>query len=648
MKNLIFSIITFILIINQVLFTQNYFDPNNFRDVDLNSPPNSTGAIYFGLEGINTDFLDIAVTQADRIGQWNPNYGNGSFGTYSTFFNNPTTGSLQGDLFVKLRPGSFLKDFIVGRYDGLQVHLNEYGAISGIVQNIINESFPWMTFESGEFYSARVEDIIISNASHNIQVCRNLLSSASPYISNPVAVDAYHPVYIFKLRQLNEKAKGYVQNNPNDRSDILFVDQSGRDQRVDDHIYVYLNNNSDEDPGFNTTPFASFNADHPEIVDLELSDIDNDGYNDLIIISENSSCPTDFYAEVYRNIQGAFIDDNTIMWSTYLGFIGCESIYKICVSDLNKDGMNDLVFLTNENQALLRVKVFINQNTSPIFTQNPQQDVVINLVNFPFVTNAITADIYGGQMHDGGGFALLLSYYFNISGESNEYYVKVLNGVNQKTNPPPPIVQGFLEYDHDNIWHPHIHLNCRGERDFIRYNIYKWKTGDPRPNYYDNTTDTGWTDIYECVDATGQQSPWWNCYYYATEIDFAYKESIPSQLALYRVGCEEPLCYGCYSNRMIMNINEPTSHTPSNFSLSNYPNPFNPTTKITFSLPSPCYVKITIYNLAGQVVRELTNGYYEAGSFSIQFDGTNLATGIYFCRIETKRFTQTKNILLIK
>jgi len=89
---------------------------------------------------------------------------------------------------------------------------------------------------------------------------------------------------------------------------------------------------------------------------------------------------------------------------------------------------------------------------------------------------------------------------------------------------------------------------------------------------------------------------------------------------------------------------------PGKFSLEhNYPNPFNPSTKIAFSVPTTVEVKLEVYNIRGQVVATLiANQVYEAGEHSITFDASNLVNGIYFYRIEAGEFVDVKKMILLK
>jgi flagellar hook assembly protein FlgD len=85
------------------------------------------------------------------------------------------------------------------------------------------------------------------------------------------------------------------------------------------------------------------------------------------------------------------------------------------------------------------------------------------------------------------------------------------------------------------------------------------------------------------------------------------------------------------------------------FSLGqNYPNPFNPTTKINYSLPKAGNVKLTVYNAVGSMVATIVNEYKPAGSYSVQFNGTNFASGIYLYRLESGINSAAKKFILMK
>ena len=108
--------------------------------------------------------------------------------------------------------------------------------------------------------------------------------------------------------------------------------------------------------------------------------------------------------------------------------------------------------------------------------------------------------------------------------------------------------------------------------------------------------------------------------------------------------------YGIYksANKVVTTLNEENT-VPSKFELmQNYPNPFNPSTSIEYSVPSNEYVLLKVYDLLGNEVNTLVNERQSAGNYEVNFDASNLASGIYFYRIQSGSFIQTKKLMLLK
>lgn len=92
-----------------------------------------------------------------------------------------------------------------------------------------------------------------------------------------------------------------------------------------------------------------------------------------------------------------------------------------------------------------------------------------------------------------------------------------------------------------------------------------------------------------------------------------------------------------------------TSTTPKEFALmQNYPNPFNPTTMISYQLPVSNHVSLKVFDLLGKEVATLVNDVKEAGTYSTQFDGAKLSSGIYFARLSSNGKSEMKKLLLMK
>jgi len=92
-----------------------------------------------------------------------------------------------------------------------------------------------------------------------------------------------------------------------------------------------------------------------------------------------------------------------------------------------------------------------------------------------------------------------------------------------------------------------------------------------------------------------------------------------------------------------------SSTVADGYSLSqNYPNPFNPETKIQFSLPKNGLVKIAVYDMLGREVKELVNEFKLQGVYTVTMNGASLSSGIYFYKLITNDFVETKKMILVK
>jgi hypothetical protein len=96
-------------------------------------------------------------------------------------------------------------------------------------------------------------------------------------------------------------------------------------------------------------------------------------------------------------------------------------------------------------------------------------------------------------------------------------------------------------------------------------------------------------------------------------------------------------------------INGDQSNIPKEYALQqNFPNPFNPTTTISYQLPKSSFVKLAIYDINGRLVEILVNDQKNAGYYSINWNAVNISSGIYIYKIEADEFRNVKKCLIVK
>jgi hypothetical protein len=133
--------------------------------------------------------------------------------------------------------------------------------------------------------------------------------------------------------------------------------------------------------------------------------------------------------------------------------------------------------------------------------------------------------------------------------------------------------------------------------------------------------------------------------------EYVDKNAEQAQTNTYRTKAYTIFAESNYSNEAFLSsagVKE-EKKIPTEYSISqNYPNPFNPSTKIEFALPQRALTKIIVYDLLGREIQTLVNRELEIGYHEINFDPGNLQSGIYFYRIQSGDFIQTKKMILIK
>ena len=102
-------------------------------------------------------------------------------------------------------------------------------------------------------------------------------------------------------------------------------------------------------------------------------------------------------------------------------------------------------------------------------------------------------------------------------------------------------------------------------------------------------------------------------------------------------------------NTLLIGLNPIGCDIPKEYKLyTNYPNPFNPSTKIKIDIPEISFTKLIIYDILGRQVEKLVNEKLSPGTYEVEWNASNYPSGVYFYKLETGNFSQTKKLILIK
>ena len=126
-----------------------------------------------------------------------------------------------------------------------------------------------------------------------------------------------------------------------------------------------------------------------------------------------------------------------------------------------------------------------------------------------------------------------------------------------------------------------------------------------------------------------------------SEVNFCTRQ-LPSNPIFFRSNA-------CFVINNITNIQRNVISNPSKFNLSqNYPNPFNPNTKIDYAIPKNGFVSLKIYDILGREIKSLVNENKTTGYYSVDFNGSEFSSGVYFYKLESNGFNEVKKMMLIK
>ncbi|MEO8210932.1 MAG: Omp28-related outer membrane protein, partial [bacterium] len=195
-----------------------------------------------------------------------------------------------------------------------------------------------------------------------------------------------------------------------------------------------------------------------------------------------------------------------------------------------------------------------------------------------------------------------------------------------------------------NLVYPQNHYSQCGTAGYdpnyvhahVARNMVNGPTGENlNSNEVWNINETLVKNITTVIDANWVES---NCKLVA----FVYKDNPILALANVEQAIEENISTA-------VGISGNSSAVPNEYSLSqNYPNPFNPTTNIKFALPKDGIASFKVYDIFGKEVENYVDGFLSKGVYNVEFDGTNLSSGIYFYVLKADNYFEKKKMMLIK
>ncbi len=600
MKSIKVIIVVLLTVLLQSVGLSQYFTNQNHY-IPVQVPPDyEIGKIFFNFSEVSTDRLDVSVVSnfssslypALNYGQWNQNNG-GTYGNYNNYFSETNSSQFKGCEFVQLR-NTTKKDFVALREDKIMVFQNENNQIQNLVQNLPEGSGIYMDKGSFDQYDT-YEDVAVTTGTQ-VKIFRNtLLGYLDPAYFGPYNITGQ----IVKMRQFDEFASPYIQTYANNRNDLIVANGNT--------VNVYLNTNNN---GINTTAYTSVNVQFP-VTDIDVTDMDGDGYNDLIVVGN-------YQAKVYKNLSGTGFDQNPV-WSLN-NYYYISTSPKVVTADVDMNGRKDVII-----SSLLDgfTSLFLNSNGA--ISSTPAQ--TFNSLEPGQSVNQIKAV----DIKNDGSIALLTSFKSGI---------RIMDAATQNPAPYSPFIKGGYTQS-GGFNRPVITIIDEQVRDFQYYAIYKRRPGEAVFSLLATTTSNTYTDNTENV-YTGKGTPinGQRLSYHVKTVDNTNLSSVPSNQVNYWIDGGIP--DNPQSGENLMSVK------PEKYFLTNYPNPFNPKTVIYYTIPEASDVKISVYNTVGQVIKEYSFSKQSPAAYQVDFDGSNLSSGMYFYKIQAGNFYEVKRMMLVK
>ena len=242
-------------------------------------------------------------------------------------------------------------------------------------------------------------------------------------------------------------------------------------------------------------------------------------------------------------------------------------------------------------------------------------------------------------------------YYKKIYYQNNPPTTNFVTWERNDTTSGVSFMLDFEDVNNNGDFFEELPLDSLENKYWTRYATYKYSFQQPNPFSFfpgEKTVlvgDTNWVsidgDTVISREFQIEELFWW--------------EMIIEKFGIYAYSLESPIrgCTGAIINGKqygtIVSVYDNSERTPTDFFLkNNYPNPFNPSTTINYQLPEQSFVSIKVYNMLGETISVLKNEYQNSGSYSLEFDGSDLPSGTYLYKIQAGSYYEVKKMLLVK
>ncbi|MCC6864761.1 MAG: T9SS type A sorting domain-containing protein [Ignavibacteria bacterium] len=409
----------------------------------------------------------------------------------------------------------------------------------------------------------------------------------------------------------------YIADINGDSKNDFFIGVLIGSKTIDNFVY-YKNQGTLNNPSFTKiTDNFILSADIGSYSSPCFTDIDNDGDKDLFMGCDKS-------VAFFRNTGSATIPEFTLVTDS-LPLNISNFNYSPTAGDLDNDGKKDLVI---GYYASAKLRYFRNTGTvsNPVFTYTSSQ---LDTFNLQQSSAPCLADLDNDGDLDilAGSSSGKLTYYKNAGTASVFNFQLVSNnyaGVNVGNDAAPNL--GDLDGDGD------LDLLVGNRQGKIVF--YKNTGSISSPNFEFVTNN------YAGISVFLNSAP---------AIVDINNDSDPDLMAGNTKG---GLYY--YENWNVFGIQQISSEIPLSSNLfQNYPNPFNPSTKIKFTLKKDTKsenknVKLIVYDISGKQVANLINRALLSGTYEAEFDASNLPSGVYFYKLTSGNFSESKKMILLK